>query len=154
MITVISHELLTKGDVAAILESTGSEYVHVSSKPKNVAIINLGMVPQHFSVFKANSALNVFGKNFKPATLAKLGTEVCIVSDGVLSAEEFTALTEQLAPLAGKMTLVGVGIGKELVMAATGTVEQWQSKDNLWSHPTSNAWAVDSYDQLNALGIL
>lgn len=154
MITVISHELLTKGDVAAILESTGSEYVHVSSKPKNVAIINLGMAPQHFSVFKANSALNIFGKNFKPATLDKLGTEVCILSDGILSTEEFATLSQQLTALVGKMTLVGVGIGKELVMAATGTADQWMVKDNLWSHPASGAWAVDSYEQLNTLGIL
>lgn len=154
MITVISHELLTKGDVAAILESTGSEYVHVSSKPKNVAVINLGMAPQNFSIFKANSALNVFGKSFKPATLDKLGTEVCVISDGTLSSEEFTALSEQIQTLIGKMTLVGVGIGKELVMAATGAIDQWQVNENLWSHPASNAWAVDSYEQLNTLTIL
>lgn len=154
MITVISHELLTKGDVAAILESTGSEYVHVSSKPKNVAVINLGMTPQNFSIFKANSALNVFGKSFKPATLDKLGTEVCVISDGTLSTEEFATLSGQIEALVGKMTLIGVGIGKELVMAATGVIDQWQVKDNLWSHPTCNAWAVDSYEQLNTLSVL
>ncbi len=153
MITVISHELLTKGDVSAILESTGAEYVHVSSKPKNVAVINLGMTPQQFSIFQSNSALNIFGKSFAPSTLAKLGTEICVISDGTLTSEDFSTLSNEIALLVGKMTVIGVGIGKELVMAATG-VEQWQVKDNLWSNSDSNAWAVDSYEQLNDLGIL
>jgi len=94
MITVISHDLLAKGDVAAILESTGSEYVHVSSKPKKVSVINLGM------------------------------------------------------------TLVGVGIGKELLMAATNTSEAWQLTGETWSLPVSSAYAVDTYDQLSAIGVL
>lgn len=154
MITVISHELLTKGDVGAILESTGSEYVHVSSKPKNVAVVNLGMTPENFSVFKSNNALNVFGKQFKPCTLAKLGTEVCVISDGTLSAEDFTALSGQIAGLVGKMKLIGIGIGKELLISATGSSEEWTLQGDVWTHIAANAWAVDSYAQLECLGLL
>lgn len=154
MITVISHDLLAKGDVAAILESTGAEYIHVSSTPKKVAVINLGMTPQNFSAFKSNNALNVFGKQFKPGTLEKLGTDVCVISDGILSTEEFTSLSAQIAQLTGKMTLIGVGIGKELLMAATEVSEQWQQQNNVWTHPLCAAYAVDSYDQLTDIGVL
>ncbi len=154
MITVISHDLLAKGDVAAILESTGSEYVHVSSKPKKVAVINLGMSPQNFSAFKSNNALNVFGKQFNPSTLQKLGTDICVVSDGILSAEEFTALSDQIAQLTGSMVLIGVGIGKELLMAATNTSADWQLQDNVWNHPGCSAYGVDTYEQLNGMGLL
>lgn len=154
MITVISHDLLAKGDVAAILESTGSEYIHVSSKPKKVSVINLGMSPQNFSSFKSNNALNVFGKKFNPSTLLKLETDICVISDGILSTEEFTALSDQISQLTGKMTLVGVGIGKELLMAATNTSEAWQLKGETWSLPASSAYAVDTYDQLSIIGVL
>ena len=154
MITVISHELLTKGDVAAILESTGSEYVHISSVAKKVAIINLGMAPQHFSVFKSGNALNVFGKQFKSSTLEKLGTDVCVISDGILSTEEFTSLSEQISELVGKMTLIGIGIGKELIMAATNTDETWQLEADAWSLPGKDAYGVETYAAAAGLGIL
>lgn len=154
MITVISHDLLAKGDVAAILESTGSEYVHVSSKPKKVAVINLGMAPQHFAPFKSAHALNVFGKQFKLDTLKKLDTEICVISDGVLSTEEFSALTDQIAQMNGNMTLIGVGLGKELVMAATGGAAHWALQDSVWNHSSGTAYGLDSYEQLNTLGIL
>lgn len=154
MITVISHDLLAKGDVAAILESTGSEYVHVSSAPKKVSLINLGMSPQNFSSFKSSNSLNVFGKQFKPTTLEKLGTDVCVISDGVLSTEEFTTLSELIAQLNGKMTLVGVGIGKELLMAATNTSNDWQLQGETWTLSTGSAYGVDTYNQLNDLGVL
>ena len=154
MITVISHDLLAKGDVAAILESTGSEYLHVSSKPKKVSVINLGMSPQNFSSFKSINALNVFGKKFNPSTLQKLETDICVISDGVLSTEEFTALSDQIAQLTGKMTLVGVGIGKELLMAATNTSDDWQLQGESWILPACSAYAVDTYDQLNEIGVL
>lgn len=154
MITVISHDLLAKGDVAAILESTGSEYVHVSSKPKKVSIINLGMAPQNFSAFNSTNALNVFGKQFKSSTLEKLDTEICVISDGILSTEEFTTLSEQLTQLTGKMTLVGVGIGKELLMAATQANEAWQMQGNVWSNPEAQAYGIDTYEEIGVLGIL
>ncbi len=154
MITVISHDLLTKGDVAAILESTGSEYIHVSSKPKKVSLINLGMSPQNFTAFSSKNPLNVFGKQFKPATLEKVGTDICVISDGVLSGEEFTALSEQVAQLMGKMTLVGVGIGKELLMAATASDSGWQLQNGSWTLSAASAYAVDTYEQLAETGLL
>lgn len=154
MITVISHDLLTKGDVAAILESTGAEYIHVSSTPKKVSLINLGMSPQNFSSFKAVNALNVFGKQFNPGTLEKLGTDICVISDGILTTDEFTALSDQIAQLAGKMTLIGVGIGKELLMAATQTSAEWQLESGTWTLPASSAYGVDTYAQLSETGLL
>lgn len=154
MITVISHDLLVKGDVAAILESTGSEYIHVSSSPKKVALINLGMSTQNFASFTSSNALNVFGKKFNPGTLEKLGTDICVISDGVLGADEFTMLSEQIAQLTGKMTLVGVGIGKELLMSATEATESWELQNGTWSLPMASAYAVDTYDQLSEIGIL
>lgn len=154
MITVISHDLLVKGDVAAILESTGSEYIHVSSSPKKVALINLGMSTQNFASFTSGNALNVFGKKFNPGTLEKLGTDICVISDGVLGADEFTVLSEQIAQLTGKMTLVGVGIGKELLMSATEAAESWELQNGTWSLPMASAYAVDTYEQLSEIGIL
>lgn len=154
MITVISHDLLSKGDVAAILESTGSEYIRVNSKPKKVSLINLGMNPQNFSSFKSNNTLNVFGKQFKPNTLLKLETDICVISDGILSTEEFNVLSDQIAELIGKMTLVGIGIGKELLMAAANAGENWQLHDRTWFLPASSAYAVDTYEQLNEIGVL
>lgn len=153
MITVITHELLAQGDVAAILESTGSEYIHVSSSPKKVAVVNLGMKPQQFSTFSKASALNVFGKKFNAGTLKKLGTDVCVISDGVLSAEEFDSLKETVSQLTGTMTLVGVGLGKEVLMAANPG-SNWQTSGSVWSDSVAGAYAVESYEALDTLGIL
>lgn len=154
MITVITHELLAKGDVAAILESTGSEYIHVSSSPKKVAVVNLGMTPEQFGAFSSNNALNVFGKKFKASTLQKLGTDICVVSDGVLSSDEFDSLKSTLSEMPGAVTLVGVGLGKEVLMAATQGAMNWQNLNGIWSDPVAGAYAVDTYEQLSTLGIL
>lgn len=154
MIPVISHDLLAQGDVAAILESTGSEYIHVSSKPQKIALINLGMSPQNFSAFSAKNSLNIFGKQFKPATLEKLGTDVCIISDGILSGEEFASLAEQTAQLAGKMTLIGVGMGKELLMTAIAAQGEWQLHGSYTALPGLSVYGVDTYEQLSETGLL
>lgn len=154
MITVISHDLLAKGDVAAILESTGSEYVHVSSKPQKIAIVNLGMEPKDFSVFSNSNSLNVFGKKFNASTLEKIGSDICVISDGTLSSDDFEILTAQVSELAGKMKLIGVGIGKDILTAALKDTTQWAASNGILTHTSVDAMAMDSYDQLSQAGVL
>lgn len=148
MVTVITHELLTQGDVNAIMESTGSEYVHVTSKAPKVSVINLGMAPENFKAFKPITALNVFGKQFSPATIQKLGSDICIVSDGVLSAEEYQKTAEKIGQLIGKMPIVGIGAGKDLLISTLSDTSGWVTDEHLMHHPALNLYGLDSYDLL------
>jgi len=151
MVTVITHELLLQGDVNAIMESTGSEYVHVASKAPKVSVVNLGMSADNFKAFKPINALNVFGKQFNPSTVEKLNSDLCIISDGVLDAAEAETLVAKISTLVGKIPVIGIGAGKELLLTIAAPESGWTTKEGISNHAALNLYGLDCYSQLSKL---
>lgn len=130
MVTVISYDLFEQGDINSIMEMSNTEYVHISSKVRKLALINLGIENKELDKIKTISAsFNLFSKDFNPKVLSSLDIDCCILTSGSLSNDEFNMVVNNIKPLIGKTQFVGIGIGKEILISATNNSD-WSKKDN------------------------
>lgn len=120
MVTVISYDLFNEGNLNNIMEMNTTEYIHVSSKIRKLSIINLGMSEAELQAIKSVPAsLNLFNKSFSHKVLGSLQSDCCILTSGSLNEDEFKVAVENIKPLVGKTKLVGIGVGKDVLVAAS-----------------------------------
>jgi len=130
MVTVISYDLFNQGDINNIMEMNTTEYIHISSRVRKLAVINLGMSTEELDTLKSiNVSLNLFSKNFNPKILSSLNVDCCILTSGSLTDLEFSKVSESIKPLIGKIQLAGIGIGKEVLLSTTNNAGWVSSKD-------------------------
>ncbi len=61
--------------------------------------------------------------------LASLENDCCILTSGSLNENEMATLVENIKPLIGKTKLIGIGVGKEILMEASNQTG-WESKSD------------------------
>lgn len=143
MVTVISYDLFQQGDLSSIMEMSTTEYIHVSSKIRKLSIINLGMSEVELNTIKSVPAsFNLFNKRFTSKVLNSLDNDCCILTSGTLNESEFETVLNNIKPLIGQTKLIGIGVGKEILMAATES-KGWEPSNTHHVHADLNLFAFD-----------
>lgn len=143
MVTVISYDLFEQSDINSIMEMSNTEYIHISSKVRKLALVNLGIKKKELDKIKTISAsFNLFSKDFNPNVLSSLDIDCCILTSGTLSKDEFDMVVKNTKQLIGKTQLVGLGIGKEVLINATNNSD-WSKKDNYMVNSKFNIACFD-----------
>jgi len=144
MVTVISNDLFNQGNLNNLMELNTTEYIHVSSKVRKLAIINLGMTDSELNSIKSVPAsLNLFNKGFNNKVLASLENDCCILTSGSLNKNEIAKVVENIKPLIGKTKLIGIGVGKEILMEASNQTG-WESMSDHSINTDLNMVGFDS----------
>ncbi len=107
--------------IDAVKNTASTEKINLSSDGKKIAILNLG------STKKTENELNKMGYdvtvmpyNSKAEDILALNADALIVSEGAGNPEEVKSAAEEIKKLFGKIPMLGVGLGHQLMAMANG----------------------------------
>ncbi len=144
MVTVVSQELAKSTCIESLMDLKHSEYIHISPKILKLTIINLGMNDATFDMFKSlNASINMFDKNFKAEIVNSLASDYVILTNGDVGEDIKEKLIQSVGHLFGTHKIMGIGLGKELLIEATSKSTPWNSYANYIQHDTHQLTCFD-----------
>ncbi|RKD32560.1 hypothetical protein [Thermohalobacter berrensis] len=145
---VFIPEILNLIDIDEILNNCKNGYINITPNIKNILVVNLGMSKKELTHFINNKCnIYVFGKNFSLNQLKNLSFDAIFISDGKLHFEELEVLVEKIKKYIGVKTILGVGLGKDVIEMAICKKQgdnQWDQNNGILKNERYGIYCSDN----------
>lgn len=124
MTYVLSAKAFGGMNIEEILSGLKGGYFHVAPTIVKAAVINLGMTKEELmALVNMNYSLNIFDEDFSIQQLNSLSHDVIMISNGKIDSKKLPKMVEKIKACIGKKTILGVGLGKDLIALAMKELE-------------------------------
>ncbi|MFT9495421.1 hypothetical protein [Anaerosolibacter sp.] len=125
MTYALSAKAFSGMNIETVLEEVKGSYFHIAPSITKAAVVNLGMSKEELmNLVNMNYSLNIFDEDFNTQQLKAVPHDVLLVSNGKVDDHKIPEVVEKLKVYMGKKTILGVGLGKELITMALKELDE------------------------------
>jgi carbamoylphosphate synthase small subunit len=130
MTYVLSAKAFSGMNIETVLGEVKGSYFHIAPSITKAAVLNLGMTKEELmSLVNMNYSLNIFDEGFSTQQLKAVPHDVLMISNGQMDSDMLPEVVEKLKGYMGKKTILGVGLGKDLIAMALKELDEELTKD-------------------------
>ncbi|MBB6218395.1 carbamoylphosphate synthase small subunit [Anaerosolibacter carboniphilus] len=130
MTYVLSAKAFSGMNIETVLGEVKGSYFHIAPSITKAAIVNLGMTKEELmDLVNMNYSLNIFDESFSTQQLKAVPHDVLMISNGKVDSDIIPEVVEKLKGYMGKKTVLGIGLGKDLIAMALKELNEELTKD-------------------------
>ena len=145
---MLTSKALDSLNIEEVFKSYRGSYFHVAPSIPKIAVINLGMSKEDFmSIVELKYSVNVFDEDFSISQLKAIPNDAIYISHGKIDSKKLPKVLEKLQELMGSKTILGTGLGKDLIAMAIQQKEDgecWSQEGKLLKNEKYHAYACDT----------
>lgn len=146
MISVLTYDMLNIANISDILSLHKDGYVHIEPNMKKISIIDLGMEKKDIiALSEFNFSINIFSSNFKIDQLLSLNSQAYVLWGINKELDNIECLLSKLKKLIGKRTLIGIGVGKDILETICKDLneDKWEEVNGVKKHCKYRIYCMD-----------